>query len=1225
MSRYSDYLVSAASDLTLTEILRRPVDDLLGVGPDAAASLQSVAISTIFDLGTSTLFAQAEAAAEAPSEAVNLVSSEILDPDITVPIEEIPNLPLNHLRGIDPAIGTTIQATLHVETIRDLAYWPPRHTAREMVAEALGTDLGDVEEETAEELRPRFGEYPTERVYYDSLLMLGHSHNEENLTPLSGPVDLGELAAGSVGFGTPAVGALATYTQSWFAQGITLGHMIHSLALAPGEATRVAVVDWSRRTRAEVSESVSESERLDSSLTHARAVSEVQNAVAEEMQSGGSITSGWAASSSSAKGYSASVGGGGAGIYQGVAGVLGFGGGGSKSSQQSESSSRATSTSWSVGSRSVMAEMSQRVNDRTEQHSTAVRNRRASAVREVSQAEHEQVSTRVVANYNHMHALTVQYYEVVQIYRVAVRLNRFTRVLFIPFTTLDFRMPGGLDVVARFRSQLLDAALNNRVASLLIDNTGVVDIHEAVRVRRPVLVADEIMAEAGTDLDDDTEVIVDTDAAERLTSEAEAIETASQMPFPVTTRPGPLGAAVPGDARLRSIAFENTGITRVRIDRAGIPADDSTFVVTSGTDRIDFTSEILLREVDAVHVTREGGSPRTGTMLLHYETGGRERTASIPLNLRHGTHMQRAAYLFGDDSDRETELMDHLQDNRSYYTQAVFAGLDSASLVQLLSGLSWQDEPLTDQIEPNPVAVTGNYLVLRAPAEPSSPSGLDDCYTWSQLLDARGVDFGAEDARLVPIPTGGVFAEAVLGRSNSAEKLDITRFWNWQDSPIPLEPPDISGVTTGSRARDEDLTPGQLGQPVVNLQNATPLPDPSGVSAALNAIANGNMFRDMSGLAGSQDLAAGMSKGTLAAATEAGRIASENFQASTRQATQMGQAAADLFKMSKGAGSGSGSGGSGDISTDSPSVQGAKINHGRDLDERGVSGSDSSGIEETIFAARQPDRSGGDPTANGGGFSRDLAYSDGAAGASPHLIGHTAAALGQGGGGGGSTSSAQKRSVAYLVGDAMEFPLRLMFLQDAKALDMDILPENVLITPMRKHKNSEEFEPIYSGWTDGPNDVYFNYGKAVEAYFSRKPDIGPDYAMSYMRFFAVLVLRHEGHHIRQFRDPQKGRPVGDDGVKRMIEYEVEAYGDDVQWLSNAEVQNRLKQDIGIFSTDIDYLYGIVDAAFNYFDSLAKSSRSSEGLMDELQRTDKLPWILNGNSIYSMADLYQTED
>jgi hypothetical protein len=33
------------------------------------------------------------------------------------------------------------------------------------------------------------------------------------------------------------------------------------------------------------------------------------------------------------------------------------------------------------------------------------------------------------------------------------------------------------------------------------------------------------------------------------------------------------------------------------------------------------------------------------------------------------------------------------------------------------------------------------------------------------------------------LPTRGVLGEAVLGHCSSAEKIDLTRFWNWQDSP----------------------------------------------------------------------------------------------------------------------------------------------------------------------------------------------------------------------------------------------------------------------------------------------------------------------------------------------------------------------------------------------------------------------------------------------------------
>ena len=53
-----------------------------------------------------------------------------------------------------------------------------------------------------------------------------------------------------------------------------------------------------------------------------------------------------------------------------------------------------------------------------------MRNRRASIVREVSQTEHESISTRVVTNYNHMHALSLHYYEVVQAFRTTTQLER---------------------------------------------------------------------------------------------------------------------------------------------------------------------------------------------------------------------------------------------------------------------------------------------------------------------------------------------------------------------------------------------------------------------------------------------------------------------------------------------------------------------------------------------------------------------------------------------------------------------------------------------------------------------------------------------------------------------------------------------------------------------------------------------------------------------------------
>lgn len=37
---------------------------------------------------------------------------------------------------------------------------------------------------------------------------------------------------------------------------------------------------------------------------------------------------------------------------------------------------------------------------------------------------------------------------------------------------------------------------------------------------------------------------------------------------------------------------------------------------------------------------------------------------------------------------------------------------------------------------------------------------------------------------MVSLPTDGMIGEAVLGETNVSEKTDLTRFWNWKDSPI---------------------------------------------------------------------------------------------------------------------------------------------------------------------------------------------------------------------------------------------------------------------------------------------------------------------------------------------------------------------------------------------------------------------------------------------------------
>ncbi|HZX76072.1 hypothetical protein [Lysobacter sp.] len=1252
MTDVAEHLKAGLSGLTLDETLQKPVSALLGVSDEAATALQRVGISSIFELGSSWLFAHASAAIAA-RDIAEPAPAPLLEDVAQVPADQIPGLPLRHLRGLSDEDATAISQALDVQSLREFALWPPRHIAQRLLSMASGAD-GEVEDVHAEALRPRLGEYPTERVYYESLVMLGMA-TDASQQPLTGTIPLQPVIDDPVGFGQPAVGALVTLSQSWFAKGITLGHMLHSLALAPGEATRIAVVDWSRRTRSTSTESIDESERLDSATEHSRAISEVQNAVAGEMQSGGSMTSGWAKSTTKGKAGGWSVGGGLAGAFKGVSGVLGFGGGSGSSSSESVTESEASSTSWSIGNRSVTAQMAQHANERTEQHSASVRNRRASAVREVSQSEHEEVSTRVVANYNHMHALTVQYYEVVQVYRVVVRVKSVQRVLFLPFELLDFSAANAGDAVARFRGSLLGAALNPRIAALLLDDRGEVEVRTAARVPLPIVFSE--IAPASLVATAHLARVIEGTATSTPTAPATGGTTAGgsvlTAPAPATplvvrriTRPGPLAGVVPGDVVVAAVSFDGVGADRVRFDQPGVPGDDSTFAVPATTFRVDFPNGLLLRNVTGIHVAKTGADADAGTMTLHVRSGAETLELPIALDLAAGTAMQKVAYVAADPANRKEELLAHLQANRTHYSQAVLRNLDSATLVMLMSRFSWKGRPLTDQVEPKPLAVAGNYLVLRAPVAMDEDAGVDDSgMKWSELLLQRELKLDQQDDRLVPIPTGGVFAEAVLGRSNSAEKLDITRFWNWQDSPIPLQPPEIAPVATGSRGTTEDLKPGQLGAPVLNVLTPTTLPEPAGLSAALNTLASASLFRDMSGLAGTQALAQASTTGTLDAATEAGRQASANYKTAADQAVAMGQAAADMWKVAQQTkqGGGGGGGAAGGGSDSNISADGARINHGRDMDQRGVSAG-SNGLRVTESQAEfQAAGGGGGGGGSGGGsgggeaggmapISRELAFADtSATGISPALLTGTTQALG-----GGAVAGALAGMVlpSAAVHAALQTLVFSHLRADAQASGASL--QNVRLHPMKAHRYGARFSAIgLFAWTNSSSDIYFD----VDAYLAgisehERNGATNDEAVQLMRGFGVIVLRHELVHIDQFR--QTGRPTS---FKQMVTYEREALGcsgatarplASLPWLANTGsggatdfLVNTLKLDAADAASMVTDAQNQMTASCSNLAPLVNLTQAKQ-IMDGLINHQFLPEeLVNGKGrTYAVADLYR---
>jgi hypothetical protein len=1168
------------SDTDLHQVLRSSVDALAGVPTEAVAALQPVGVQTVFDLATSGFFALAQAAAQAtdPSSLASrfgVTPSDWLEPGTSLASPaDIPGLPVASLRGLGAERAAALTTALGIVTISDLAWWPPRLVAKGLLARALGAAPAGDEDASADVLRPRLGEYPTERVYYDRLVMLHMDEDAATRTALDDPVSLAPAAKPGFAFDRIAVGAMLTYEQSWFAQGVTLGQLLHSLALGPGEATRVAVIDWSRRTSAFTSEAITEQEQLDNTSTHARALSEVQNAVANEMQQGASATSGWTDARSTASASSGST-----GLVQSL---LGGSGSGSTTEQEAQTAFGARSSSWSQGTRSVTANLEQHVNDRTEQHATSVRNRRASAVREVSQTEHESVSTRIVANYNHMHALTVQYFEVVQLYRTRTQLHRGERCLFIPMEYPDFTAPDAMDLVQRFRGALLGAALTARARDLLADDTTSVRVFP---VRPPrIVIIDPLPVGTATTATRAAARLRPIEAIRATASTAAAAPTAAAAaqattnapasggtPPPQTEvtsawawepaligrathligrailRPGATDARLPDEALLVGVDFDGIDAASVQLERPGSTAADSTYTLPQGLSSLDFVPGIPLDTITGIRVAKKGDDPANGSLTLRCTLYGRQfETPRLTVSLGQGTGLGRVARLESDRADRQVELLEHLQANVAHYGQAMFRSLDTATVVGLLAPFTWNGKPLVELVEPTPVTVAGNFLVLRAPVDADEESGVAG-KTWSALLDDLGIG-SHSDERLVPIQTGGVFAEAVLGRSNSAEKLDITRFWNWQDSPAPLTPPEIAPVTTGTRATPEDLRPGQLGPPVVNITNPTALPDPTGLSAVLNAVTAANIFRDMSGLQGTQALAQQAVSGTLGAATAAGQMANETLRAEIQRQMAEMQLAADVAKAAIGVPPDP-------DKTAGISGQGAKINHGKSMDDRKVGGGSGGGEAAPSETPAPSDTDSGDTMDTGTGdgsagpdvmtasgdqmpMSREAAYSDEAAlGYSPSGLSNLLGGLPvqpavyhqPGGGSGGSGASPLPQTV-----QDFETVLKKTLFPNDNLIQKVTIRDLATISPQSLADPKLDF----GAWTKSESEIFVR-------------DLGPKgYPPAVLQTVIAVNAKHEATHVHQFHT-NKGRPKS---YEQMIQFEIDAYDDIVNWVNTTKGQ-----------------------------------------------------------------------
>ena len=245
-----------------------------------------------------------------------------------------------------------------------------------------------------------------------------------------------------------AHGHILQFKQEWVNNGYSLGDLLYSLPLAPGQKKQIVTLDWERREAASRIEDLDYQESLQNSLSRDRDINDLVNGIVSENQNGGSKSSTRSKSSSGG-------GGGGFGLSLGFFSI-GGGGGGSTSS----GSSSASSSAWQQASRQSSLSSLQQLRDKTKQSASSVRNQRSTVIQTASQGERFSVETEVVANYNHCHAITIQYFEVLRHFQIQHRLANVQECLFIP---LDIGLFDGKKTL-RWREVLAENLLEDTIS-----------------------------------------------------------------------------------------------------------------------------------------------------------------------------------------------------------------------------------------------------------------------------------------------------------------------------------------------------------------------------------------------------------------------------------------------------------------------------------------------------------------------------------------------------------------------------------------------------------------------------------------------------------------------------------------------------------------------------------------------------------------------------------------
>ena len=603
--------------------------------------------------------------------------------------------------------------------------------------------------------------------------------------------------------------------------------------------------------------------------------------------------------------------------------------------------------SYSYGNRNLEGESLQDIHDRVRQASSSVRSLNSTVIVQGSQAESSSLQTRRVANHNHCHALTIQYYEVLRQYRMTTRFSGRRQAVLIPFTPFAFTSRSW-EIALRFRTvleqTLLDRSLSKCFEALIRLNLSpsVYEIPKpSVGTGTPKLAIVEV-----------EEAV--TVAGDKEPGVSSGIKVVNGDKF--TMNAGGLLAVDSGTTH-GSGGFGPGGDGQTAATGGNFPFIAPGLLTWSLIYKIGLTDK-WRQGPTKIGTTINVTADRDGEIIFNVNSmTGRFRVVTDTVwtvNLKYPSHEvaptphdQSKDDSEDDDKDpffRKTDdelcsarLLRHLQDNQGYYNSAVWMLMDSVERRLYLEVALATRLDILAGMDDRPLAISGNYVAFQY----SGPL--------TQFKNSRADDPIVPFEDIVTLPTRGLFAEAQMGHCNSCEKRDVTRNSDWTEM-IAETPPEIGGITPGPKGTAPSIAQGQFPSNVIQITQPQAAPDPTALANALGVIGTPDIFRDMAGL----NEVTGLVGRMVEAATDA-NIKAMGAQAQARIAELQGNA-------QKGSGSGGGSASSGG---QTPSERYDNLQVAKEV----AKAADELGLDDQQKSELSQDIIGGSGSGGGGFFS----------------------------------------------------------------------------------------------------------------------------------------------------------------------------------------------------------------------------------------------------------------